>query len=94
MTVQPWSDYARDEWARIADPLTVDEEPWDPPTQDPADLLDVAPAAIAWWAVAMGAVAAALVVVLALLGLGRRKRQAIGPGISWPDYDYLDERAS
>lgn len=36
--VRTWRTYADDEWARItwtaADPLSVDEEPWQP---DPAD---------------------------------------------------------
>lgn len=70
MTVQLWSDYARDEWARMADPLSVDEEPWTP-AGDSADLLDVAPAVVAWWMTLTAGVVAALVAVLVLLGLGR-----------------------
>ena len=73
--VRPWSEYARDEWARLADPLTVDEEPWDPPAEDPVDLLDGAPAAIAWWMVLTAGVAAGLVAVLVVLGLGRAVRR-------------------
>lgn len=47
---------------RRSDPLQLLEDP---------DLLDVAPAAIAWWMVLTAAVVAALLGVLVLLGLGR-----------------------
>lgn len=47
---------------RRSDPLQLLEDP---------DLLDVAPAAIAWWMVLTAAVVVVLVGVLVLLGIGQ-----------------------
>lgn len=84
MTVQLWSDYARAEWARrAADPLTVDdsyqvrvavtgtlraEAPSDVAAER-VDLLEGAELAAYGWIVVTSLVAAALVAVLALLGI-------------------------
>jgi hypothetical protein len=71
--IAPWSEYARDEWARMgarwADelrPPETDEEPW--------DVLDAAIVGTAWWAVAVAVVGGALAAVLVVLGIRRAVR--------------------